>query len=463
MVKNKNNQAIWNTRIKKQISTTFQKVGGSINIDKRLFKEDIQGSIVHVEMLFKQKIISFRVKNKIIYGLKKIQNEIIKKKFDFNINYEDIHMNIEKRLFQIIGDDAGYIHTARSRNDQVITDLKIWMRSNTEKINNNLDNIIKTILKISEKNIETIMPGFTHLKNAQAISFAHYLMAYIEIFLRDKKRFKNSLDSLNENPLGVGALSGTSFNIDRNYTTKKLGFKTPTNNSIDTISDRDFVLDFLYNCSVCSMHISRIAEELIIWNSDGFNLIRLSDKVVTGSSIMPQKKNPDLLEYLRGKTGLVYGNLFSMLTILKGLPLSYFKDLQDDKEIVFKANDILTNCLKILNETLINVIPNKKKMLELANLGYLTATDLADYLVKNHSKSFREAYQITAKLVNFAEKNKKRLEDLSIQDLKKIEPKLTNDVLKVFDLKNSINSKKSYGGTAFYNIKKMILKYKKTL
>ena len=463
MVKNKNNQAIWNTRIKKQISTTFQKVGGSINIDKRLFKEDIQGSIVHVEMLFKQKIISFRVKNKIIYGLKKIQNEIIKKKFDFNTNYEDIHMNIEKRLFQIIGDDAGYIHTARSRNDQVITDLKIWMRSNTEKINNNLDNIIKTILKISEKNIETIMPGFTHLKNAQAISFAHYLMAYIEIFLRDKKRFKNSLDSLNENPLGVGALSGTSFNIDRNYTTKKLGFKTPTNNSIDTISDRDFVLDFLYNCSVCSMHISRIAEELIIWNSDGFNLIRLSDKVVTGSSIMPQKKNPDLLEYLRGKTGLVYGNLFSMLTILKGLPLSYFKDLQDDKEIVFKANDTLINCLKILNETLINIIPNKKKMLELANLGYLTATDLADYLVKNHSKSFREAYQITAKLVNFAEKNKKRLEDLSIQDLKKIEPKLTNDVLKVFDLKNSINSKKSYGGTAFYNIKKMILKYKKTL
>ncbi len=463
MVKNKNNRAIWNTRIKKQISTTFQKVGSSINVDKRLFKEDIQGSIVHVEMLFKQKIISFKVKNKIIYGLKKIQNEIIKKKFDFNINYEDIHMNIEKRLFQIIGEDAGYIHTARSRNDQIITDLKIWMRSNIEKINNNLDNIIKTILKISEKNIETIMPGFTHLKNAQAISFAHYLMAYIEIFSRDKRRFKNSLDNLNENPLGVGALSGTSFNIDRNYTTKKLGFKSPTNNSIDTISDRDFVLDFLYNCSVCSMHISRIAEELIIWNSDGFNLIKLSDKVVTGSSIMPQKRNPDLLEYLRGKTGFAYGNLFSMLTILKGLPLSYFKDLQDDKEIVFKANDTLINCLRILNETLMNVIPNKKKMLELANLGYLTATDLADYLVKNHSKSFREAYQITAKLVNFAEKNKKRLEDLSIQDLKKIEPKLTTDVLKVFDLKNSINSKKSYGGTAFYNIKKMILKYKKTL
>ena len=463
MVKNKNNQAIWNTRIKKETSSIFQKVGSSINIDKRLFKEDILGSIAHVEMLFKQKIISFKVKNKIIYGLKRIENEIIKKKFEFKKEYEDIHMNIEKRLFEIIGEEAGYIHTARSRNDQVITDLKIWIRSNTIKINNNLDNLIKTILKISEKNIETIMPGFTHLKNAQAISFAHYLMAYVEMFYRDKKRFSNSIENLNENPLGVCALTGTSFDIDRNYTTKKLGFKTPTNNSIDTISDRDFVLDFLYNCSVCSMHISRIAEELIIWNSDAFNLIKLSDKVVTGSSIMPQKKNPDLLEFLRGKTGSIYGNLFSMLTILKGLPLSYFKDLQDDKEIIFQANDTLSNCLKILNETLKNLIPNKKKMLDLANTGYLTSTDLADYLVKHHYKSFREAYKITARLVNFAEKNKKKLEDLSLEELKKIEPNLTEDVLKIFNLKNSINSKKSYGGTAFYNIKKMIMKYKQKL
>jgi argininosuccinate lyase len=414
-------------------------------------------------MLFKQKIISFRVKNKIIYGLKKIQNEIIKKKFDFNINYEDIHMNIEKRLFQIIGDDAGYIHTARSRNDQIITDLKIWMKSNTEKINNNLDNIIKTILKISEKNIETIMPGFTHLKNAQAISFAHYLMAYIEIFLRDKKRFKNSLDSLNENPLGVGALSGTSFNIDRNYTTKKLGFKNPTKNSIDTVSDRDFVLDFLYNCSVCSMHISRISEELIIWNSDAFNLIKLSDKIVTGSSIMPQKKNPDPLEYTRGKTGLIYGNLFSMLTILKALPLSYFKDLQDDKEIIFKTNDYINNCLKILDEVLNNLNPNKKKMLELADTGFIAATDLADYLVKNHSMSFRSAYQKTAEIVNLAEKENKQLKDLEIEELKKIEPNLNEDIFNVFNLKNSVNSKKSYGGTSFDNIKKMIKKYKKQL
>merc|ERR1711991_193956 len=306
-----------------------------------------------------------------------------------------------------------------------ITDLKLWIRSATKEINNNINKVIKSTIKLAEKNVETIMPGFTHLKNAQAISFAHYLMSYVEMFNRDKKRFFNNLDSLNENPLGVAALAGTSFNIDRNYTTKKLGFKIPTNNSIDTVSDRDFVLDFLYASSVCAMHISRVAEELIIWNSDAFNLINLSDKVVTGSSIMPQKKNPDLLEYLRGKSGSAYGNLFSMLTILKGLPLSYFKDLQDDKEIIFKSYDVLFESLKIFNEILKNVSPNKKKMLELAYSGYITATDLADYLVKNHSMSFRKAYQKTAEIVNFAKKKNKSLNELKIEELKKIEPKLT--------------------------------------
>ena len=461
MSKNKNNQAIWGNRIKKNTSSIFQKVGSSIDVDKRLYKEDIIGSIAHAEMLFKQKIITFKIKNKIVYGLNKIKKEITNKKFEFNKKYEDIHINIEKRLFEIIGEDAGFIHTARSRNDQVITDLKIWMKSSTKEINVLLDTIIKSVIKAAEKNIYTLMPGFTHLKNAQPVSFGHYLMAYVEMFKRDQKRFINNLDSLNENPLGVAALTGTSFNIDRNYTTKKLGFSKPTNNSIDTISDRDFVLDFLYSISVCAMHISRIAEELIIWNSDAFKLINLSDKVVTGSSIMPQKKNPDLLEFLRGKSGIIYGNLFSMLTVLKSLPLSYYKDLQDDKEIVFKSNDTLQNCLKILDEILKNFTPNKKQMIELANTGYLTATDLADYLVKNHSMPFRKAYKVTANIVNFAEKKKKNLDQLTLAELKKIEPKLSNDVLKVFDLKNSVNSKKSYGGTSFDNIKKMILKYKR--
>ena len=461
MAKNKNNQAIWNTRIKKNGSSLFQKVGNSIDIDKRLYKEDIQGSIAHVEMLFKQKIISFKIKNKIIYGLNKIEKEITKNKFEFSKKYEDIHMNIEKRLFQIIGEEAGYIHTARSRNDQVITDFKLWIKSANKEINIRLNSLIKNIIKLADKNIHTIMPGFTHLKNAQPVSFAHYLLAYIEMFRRDKIRFKNNLDNLNENPLGVAALTGTSFNIDRNYTTKKLGFSKPTNNSIDTVSDRDFVLDFLYSVSVCSMHISRIAEELIIWNSDAYGLINLSDKIVTGSSIMPQKKNPDLLEFLRGKSGSTYGNLFSMLTILKGLPLSYFKDLQDDKELIFRSNDTLIDSLKVLEEVLKNFRPNKGQMLKLANSGYITATDLADYLVKNHSLSFRKAYEKTASIVNLAEKKKKNLNELSLDELKKIEPKLEKSVLKVFDLENSINSKKSYGGTSFDNIKKMIIKYKK--
>ena len=461
MVINKNNKAIWGTRIKRDASTLFQKIGNSIEIDKKLYKEDIKGSIVHVEMLFKQKIISFKIKNKIIYGLNKIEKEIKKNKFEYHKKYEDIHMNIEKRLFAIIGEEAGYIHTARSRNDQVITDFKMWITTATNEIIKDLDNIVKTILKISEKNIYTIMPGFTHLKNAQAVSFAHYLMAYVEMFNRDKKRFLNNLESLSECPLGVAALSGTSFNIDRNFTSKKLGFKNPTRNSIDTVADRDFVLDFLYSASVCSMHISRIAEELIVWNSDGFNLINLSDKVVTGSSIMPQKKNPDLLEFLRGKTGSTYGNLFSMLTILKGLPISYFKDLQDDKEILFSSEETLKNCIAILNDVLKNIKPNKQKMSELASFGYITATDLADYFVKNHSMPFRKAYQITATIVNFAERKKKKLNELTIEELKKIEPKLTIEVLKIFDLKNSVNSKKSFGGTSFDNIKKMIIKYKK--
>ena len=461
MTKNKNNQPIWSSRIKKNSNNLFRKVGGSLDIDKRLFNEDISASIVHTEMLFKQKIINFKIKNKIVWGLNRIRNEIIKKKFPFDKNLEDIHMNIEKRLFDLIGEDAGFIHTARSRNDQVITDFKIWLKKSTYEITKTLDALISTILKVADKNIKTVMPGFTHLKNAQPISFAHYMMAYVEMFKRDKKRFKNNLDALNENPLGVAALSGTSFNIDRNFTTKKLNFSKPTDNSIDTVSDRDFVLDFLYACSACSIHISRIAEEFIIWNSDAYNLIHLNDKIVTGSSIMPQKKNPDPLEYLRGKTGSSFGSLFSMLTILKGLPLSYFKDLQDDKELVFKSYDQLKISLSLLNDIFKNFSVNKKEMLSLANKGYLTATDLADYMVRELNYPFRKSYLQTAKIINFAERNGKSLSDLTINEINKVEPKLKSDVLKIFDLNYSINSKTSHGGTSFGNIKKMIRRYKK--
>ena len=458
MSKNKNNSPIWGTRILKSSNNLFKKVGASLDIDKRLYNEDIAASIVHVEMLNKQKIINLKIKNKIIWGLKRIKNEIIKKKFQFNNDLEDIHMNIENRLFELIGEDAGYIHTARSRNDQVITDLKIWLKNSTNKIIKSLDSTNKNLLNLASKNIETIMPGFTHLKNAQPISFAHYLLAYVEMFKRDKKKFINNYEFLNENPLGSGALSGTSFNIDRHYTTKKLNFKKPTDNSIDTVSDRDFVLDFLYTSLSCSLHISRIAEDLIIWNSDAFNLITLNDKIVTGSSIMPQKKNPDPLEYLRGKTGLFVGNLNAMISILKGLPLSYFKDLQDDKELIFRSNDQLKNSLAILNDILKNIILNKKKMLSLAKIGYITSTDLTDYMVRELKYPFRKAYKITAKIINYAEQKKKSLSDLDINELKKLEPRLNKDVYKIFDLKYSLNLKKSYGGTSFENIRKMIKK-----
>ena len=463
MAKNKNSSPVWSKRIKQNVNSLFKKVGSSLNVDKRLFKEDIQGSVAHVEMLFKQKIISFKIKNKIIWGLNRIHNEIIKKKFNFDISHEDIHMSIEKRLFDLIGDDAGYIHTARSRNDQVVTDFKLWLIKSTKEIIKILEKLNKVIILNAEKNIDTIMPGFTHLKNAQPISLAHYLMSHIEMFNRDKERFNNNFQSLLENPLGVAAISGTSFNIDRNYTTKKLKFSKPTRNSVDTVSDRDFVLDFLYATSVCSMHISRISEELIIWNSDAFNFISLNDKMVTGSSIMPQKRNPDPLEFIRGKAGTSYGNLFSMLTILKSLPISYFKDLQDDKQLTFSSFDNLKNSIIILTDIFKNIIFNKKNMKNLATKGYITATDLADYMVQELNFPFRKAYQITSKIVNFAEKKNKKLNELNIKEIQKIEPKLKSGVLNIFDLRNSIKSKKSFGGTSFENIKKMIEKYKKDI
>ena len=288
-MKNKN-KAVWGSRFIGQTSKIFEEVGASIDVDKRLFEEDIFGSIVHTQMLMKQKIINKKIGNRIINGLKKIGNEIRKNKFSFKKKYEDIHLNIERRLFEIIGNDAGYLHIARSRNDQVITDFKLWIKKSSKIIIKNLNILIKSFIKKSDENIKTIMPGFTHLKNAQPISFGHYLLAYVEMFKRDKKRFNNNIDYINECPLGVGALSGTSYKIDRNFTAKKLKFKKPTSNSIDTVSDRDFVLDFLASTSICAVHISRLAEELIIWNSDIFKLIKINDKMLTGSSIMPQKK-----------------------------------------------------------------------------------------------------------------------------------------------------------------------------
>ena len=455
------NKAVWGARFNKTTSKIFEKIGASIDIDKRLFEEDIFGSIVHTQMLVKQEIIDKKKGIKIIAGLKKIRKEIIKNKFNFNKKYEDIHLNIEKRLFSIIGEEAGYLHIARSRNDQVITDFKLWIKKSSKKIIKNLDDLIKSFLQKSEKNIQTVMPGFTHLKNAQPISFAHYLLAYVEMFKRDRKRFINNIDYIDECPLGVCALAGTSYKIDRNFTSKKLGFKKPTNNSIDSVSDRDFALDFLSSASICAMHISRFAEELIIWNSDIFKLVKLDDKMLTGSSIMPQKKNPDPAELIRGRAGKNFGSLQAMLTTMKGLPLSYYKDMQEDKALVFESYDTILESIVIANELIKSLEPNKERMFSLSNEGYTTATDFADYLVQNNNLSFREAYKISAKLVNYAEKNKKKLNQLSFNEVKKVKNNLNKKVMNVFNVRNSVNLKTSYGGTSTKNIKKMISRLKK--
>ena len=457
------NKTIWSNRFKNKTSQSFQKIGSSIHIDKRLYEQDIAASIVHTQMLMKQKIIKSDDGNKIINGLKKIKALIDKGSFEFKEKYEDIHLNIEKALFEIIGPSAGFLHTARSRNDQVVTDFKLWIKKASNEIIKDISVIMKIIIKKAEKNTDTVMPGLTHLKNAQPISFAHYLLSYYEMLKRDKKRFGNNLELLDECPLGSAALSGTSYKIDRTYTAKKLGFKKPTDNSMDSVADRDFAIDFLYASAVCSMHLSRLAEDFIIYNSDAFNLVSFNDNMLTGSSIMPQKKNPDPAELIRGKVGINYGKLNAMLTIMKGLPMSYFKDMQDDKELVFSGYDTLKDTLTMSAELIDAINANKTNMLFMANQGYTTATDFADYLVKHKNLSFRESYVISAKLVNYAEKNKKMLSELNLEEIKKFYKDLDKNVLKVFDVKNSMNMKKSHGGTSVINVKSMIKKYKKEI
>ena len=457
------NKTVWSGRFKNSTSKSFQRIGASINVDKRLYEQDIFASKIHTQMLIKKKIIPAKEGKKIIKGLDKIKGQIRKGKFKFREKFEDIHLNIEKKLYEIIGDSAGYMHTARSRNDQVVTDFKLWVKDSSLILIKELNYLMQNLINKADKNVGTVMPGFTHLKNAQPVSFAHYLLAYYEMFKRDKQRFHNNLKLIDESPLGAAALSGTSYNIDRSFTSKKLGFKKPTNNSIDTVSDRDFAIDFLYACAVCAMHLSRLAEDFIILNSDAYQLISFNDKMLTGSSIMPQKKNPDPAELIRGRTGINYGKLNSILTIMKGLPISYFKDLQDDKALVFDGFDTLKDTLIMSNELIKNVNPNKTRMSNMAKSGYTTATDFADYLVKDKKLSFREAYKISSKIVNYAEKNKKNLDELSLNEIKKFYKNVSNNVLKIFDVKHSMNSKNSYGGTSERNIKNMIRKCKKEL
>lgn len=459
MKKTKKN-SVWGTRMQKSVSDILQTINSSIDIDKRLFEEDIAGSIAHCTMLAKQKIIDKKKSKKIIIGLKKINKEIVNKKFKFQIKNEDIHLNIEKRLFEIIGTDAGFLHTARSRNDQVTTDFKIWVRKSSKVLQNQTIILIKNLIYLAEKNTNTIMPGFTHLKNAQPVLFAHYLLAYVEMFKRDHQKFENTIKNLDQNPLGSGALAGTSYNIDRNLTSKLLKFKEPTKNSIDSVADRDYAIEFLFASSLCAMHLSRFAEEIIIWNSDLVKMIDIEDSMLTGSSMLPQKKNPDSAELIRGKTGKIYGNLHSLLITMKGLPLSYFKDMQEDKATVFDTYDTLKLNLELASQLVKSIKPNKNNMFKAAQDGYTTATDFADYLV-NKGIPFREAYKKSAELVNIAEKENKRLDELDFKSIKKIDKIIQPNVMKIFDIKYSINQKISYGGTGTKNVSKMIENLKK--
>ncbi len=460
----KTTNLVWGGRFKKGSSDLLKKINNSIHFDYQLIFEDIKLNKSYAKSLRKSKLISQNEYKKIDNALSEILIDVQSGVFKFSQDYEDVHMNVEMALGKKIGRLAGKIHTGKSRNDQVATDFKLWIKGKLKEIILKLKVIQKTIIKISEKNIDVIMPGFTHSQNAQPISYAHYLMSFFEMFERDKKRAKQLSDNINECPLGAGALAGTNFcEINRESLARDLGFAKPTENSLDSVSDRDFVIEFLSILSILSMHFSRLSEDFIIWSSSAYELIKFSDNLCTGSSIMPQKKNPDAAELVRSKCGRIYSSLFNLLIIQKGLPSGYSKDLQEDKEPVFDAYKTIILLLDIVNEMLASIKINKKKMFDLANKGFTTATDIADWIVKNTKLTFREAHQITGKIVLLAEKKNKLLSELSLEELKSIEPKINDDIFNYLSIESSISKKKSYGGTEHTQIKKAIRRAKKKI
>ncbi len=453
---------LWSGRFSKKGSRLLDLFNASLPFDRKLYKEDIKGSIAHARMLAKQNILTEDEAKKIEKGLREIQKEIEEGKFVFDIEDEDIHMAVEKRLIALIGDTGKKLHTARSRNDQVALDFRLYVLDSNREIISKILNLIETVLKIAKENTSAILPGMTHLQHAQPINFAYHMLAYAAMFKRDVERFQSSLDRNNYSPLGCAALAGTPHPIDRDFVAKELGFKGISINCLDTVSDRDFALEILFNISVLMMHISRLSEELILWSSYEFQFITLSDEYSTGSSIMPQKKNPDVPELLRGKTGRVYGNLVSLLTVLKGLPLAYNKDMQEDKEGVFDSVETALISLEILKETLSTMKINRDKMQKASKIGHLTATDLADYLVKK-GIAFREAHFITGRAVAKAEEIGVDLSELPLDELKKIDSRIDEDVLETLSLTNSMNARNSKGGTSINSTKEQLLFFEKWL
>ncbi|WP_417270891.1 argininosuccinate lyase [Celeribacter sp.] len=459
----KKSNAMWGGRFADGPDAIMEAINASIDYDQRLASQDIAGSRAHAAMLAEQGIIDANDAERIREGLLTVLSEIEAGKFEFSTALEDIHMNVEARLKEIIGEAAGRLHTARSRNDQVATDFKLWTRDQMDAAISGIDALIRALLAQAEAGADWVMPGFTHLQTAQPVTWGHHMMAYVEMLGRDLSRFKDARARMNENPLGSAALAGTGFPIDRHMTAEALGFDRPTANSLDAVADRDFALEFLSCASITAMHLSRFAEELVIWSSAQFKFVTLSDRFSTGSSIMPQKKNPDAAELIRAKIGRIFGANVALMMVMKGLPLAYSKDMQEDKEQVFDAADNLMLALAAMTGMVSDMTANVDNLRAAAASGFSTATDLADWLVREAGMPFREAHHVTGALVAMAEKKGCDLPDLSLDDMKSVHEAITEDVFNVLTVENSVASRTSYGGTAPQQVRVQIARWKEVL
>ena len=454
---------MWGGRFAGGPAAIMQEINASIDYDKRLYRQDILASIAHATMLADTGIITSADAKKIVKGLRQIEGEIAADTFVFSAELEDVHMNVEQRLRDLIGDAAGRLHTARSRNDQVATDFRLFIRDQIDDICAGLHALQVALVEKAERHADVIMPGYTHLQTAQPVTFGHHLLAYVEMLSRDVGRFQDARARLNECPLGSAALAGTSFPIDRKATAAALGFARPTANSLDAVADRDFVLETLAAASICAVHLSRFAEEIVIWSSAEFGFISLSDKFTTGSSIMPQKRNPDAAELIRAKPGRIIAGLNSLLIVMKGLPLAYSKDMQEDKEVTFDALDNFALAIAAMAGMVEDMEPNVARLAERAGEGFSTATDLADWLVRELNMPFRDAHHVTGSLVGLAEQHELALEDLSLEQMQSVEPRITEGVFGVLSVENSVKSRKSFGGTAPQNVRKSAVTWRKRL
>ncbi|WP_374828749.1 argininosuccinate lyase [Paenochrobactrum pullorum] len=463
MSEQKSSNQMWGGRFASGPDAIMEEINASISFDQKLYGQDIRGSIAHANMLVKSGIIAAEDHRKITDGLKAVLAEIESGKFTFSRKLEDIHMNVEARLAELIGASAGRLHTARSRNDQVALDFRLWVKEELEKTASALKNLSEAFLERAEEHAATVMPGFTHLQTAQPVTFGHHCMAYVEMFGRDLSRVRDAIERMNESPLGAAALAGTGFPIDRHMTAEALGFREPTRNSIDSVSDRDYALEFLSVAAICATHLSRLAEEIVIWSTPQFNFVRLSDAFSTGSSIMPQKKNPDAAELVRAKTGRITGSLVGLLTVMKGLPLAYSKDMQEDKEAVFDAAETLELSIAAMSGMVRDITINTASMKKAAGSGYSTATDLADWLVRELGMPFREAHHVTGRAVAAAEAKKVDLSKLSLAELQDIHSGITDAVFDFLTVDKSVKSRQSFGGTAPQEVRRQIRYWKKRI